>query len=97
MSSERVRKLLAKARDPGCTPEEARAYEEKAVELIVKYGIKVPRVQSAAHKTRVRSVVGGFKIYCSCRQVDRRYPVKDLADTYASAHRFYSNRHERRK
>ena len=35
---ERVRKLLAKAEDPGCTPEEAAALNAKAAELIAKYG-----------------------------------------------------------
>src|SRR5215204_3089263 len=36
---ERVRKLLAKAEDPGCTPEEAAALNDKAAELIAKYGV----------------------------------------------------------
>jgi len=36
---DRVRKLLAKAEDPGCTPEEAAALNDKAAELIAKYGV----------------------------------------------------------
>ncbi|MEV4640709.1 DUF2786 domain-containing protein [Actinoplanes sp. NPDC049548] len=35
----RVRKLLAKAEDPACTPPEAEAFMAKATELIAKYGI----------------------------------------------------------
>jgi hypothetical protein len=36
---ERVRKLLAKAEDPGCTAEEAAALNDKAAELIARYGV----------------------------------------------------------
>jgi hypothetical protein len=36
---EKVRKLLAKAEDPGCTKEEAAALNDKAAELIAKYGV----------------------------------------------------------
>ena len=36
---ERVRKLLAKAEDPACTPAEAEAFTAKATELIAKYGV----------------------------------------------------------
>ena len=36
---ERVRKLLAKAEDPACTPQEAAALNDKAAELIAKYGV----------------------------------------------------------
>jgi len=36
---EKIRKLLAKAEDPGCTPEEAAALNDKAAELIAKYGV----------------------------------------------------------
>jgi hypothetical protein len=36
---DRVRKLLAKAEDPACTPEEAAALNDKAAELIAKYGV----------------------------------------------------------
>ncbi|GAA4939267.1 DUF2786 domain-containing protein [Actinoplanes utahensis] len=35
----RVRKLLAMAEDPACTPGEAEAFTAKAAELIAKYGI----------------------------------------------------------
>ena len=35
----RVRKLLAKAEDPACTPTEAEAFTAKAAELIAKYGV----------------------------------------------------------
>lgn len=34
-----IRKLLAKAEDPAATPEEAETYTNKAMELLVKYGI----------------------------------------------------------
>lgn len=36
---DKVRKLLAKAEDPACTPEEADALTAKAAALIAKYGI----------------------------------------------------------
>ena len=36
---DKVRKLLAKAEDPACTPAEAEALTAKATELIAKYGI----------------------------------------------------------
>jgi hypothetical protein len=39
MMLEKVRKLLAKAEDPGCTPAEAVALNDKAAELIAKYGV----------------------------------------------------------
>ena len=35
----KVRKLLAKAEDPACTPAEAAAFTAKATELIAKYGV----------------------------------------------------------
>jgi hypothetical protein len=36
---DKVRKLLAKAEDPACTPAEAEAFNLKAAELIAKYGV----------------------------------------------------------
>ncbi|HEY7174849.1 MAG TPA: DUF2786 domain-containing protein [Micromonosporaceae bacterium] len=36
---DKVRKLLAKAEDPACTPAEAAAFTAKAAELIAKYGV----------------------------------------------------------
>jgi uncharacterized protein DUF2786 len=36
---DKVRKLLAKAEDPACTPAEAEAFTEKAAALIAKYGV----------------------------------------------------------
>jgi Protein of unknown function (DUF2786) len=39
MMLDKVRKLLAKAEDPGCTPAEAAALNDKAAELIAKYGV----------------------------------------------------------
>lgn len=36
---EKVRKILNKAEDPACTPEEAEAFNDKAAELIAKFGI----------------------------------------------------------
>src|SRR5262249_20908385 len=44
---ERVRKLLAKAEDPGCTPEEAAALNDKAAELIAKYGMDAALLEAA--------------------------------------------------
>lgn len=35
----KVRKLLAKAEDPACTPAEAEAFNDKATAMIAKYGI----------------------------------------------------------
>lgn len=35
----KIRKLLAKAEDPGVTPEEAEAYNTKVAELVARYGI----------------------------------------------------------
>ncbi|SCL23724.1 Protein of unknown function [Micromonospora nigra] len=35
----KVRKLLAKAEDPACTPEESAAFTAKATELIARYGV----------------------------------------------------------
>jgi hypothetical protein len=36
---DRVRKLLSKAEDEGCTPHEAEALTAKAAELMARYGI----------------------------------------------------------
>lgn len=36
---DKVRKLLAKAEDPACTPAEAEAFTDKASQLIAKYGV----------------------------------------------------------
>jgi Protein of unknown function (DUF2786) len=36
---DKVRKLLAKAEDPACTPAEAEAFTAKAADLIAKYGV----------------------------------------------------------
>jgi Protein of unknown function (DUF2786) len=44
---EKVRKLLAKAEDPGCTPEEAAALNDKAAELIAKYGMDAALLAAA--------------------------------------------------
>jgi hypothetical protein len=41
---DRVRKLLAKAEDEGCTPEEAEALTAKAAELMARYGIDRARL-----------------------------------------------------
>jgi hypothetical protein len=35
----KVRKLLAQAEDPACTPAEAAAFMAKATELIARYGV----------------------------------------------------------
>ncbi len=44
---EKVRKLLAKAEDPGCTPEEAAALNDKAAALIAKYGMDAAMLAAA--------------------------------------------------
>ncbi|MFC7546417.1 DUF2786 domain-containing protein [Plantactinospora sp. GCM10030261] len=36
---DKVRKLLTKAEDPGCTPAEAAAFTAKATDLIARYGV----------------------------------------------------------
>jgi hypothetical protein len=46
-----VRKLLAKAESPACTPAEAEAFTAKAAELIAKYGIEEAML-TAADPTR---------------------------------------------
>jgi len=48
---EKVRKLLAKAEDPGCTPAEAEALNDKAAELIAKYGVDRALLAAAAPDT----------------------------------------------
>lgn len=50
---ERVRKLLAKAEDPGCTQPEADALNEKAAELIAKYGVDRAMLAAARPETDV--------------------------------------------
>ncbi|MFD0784986.1 DUF2786 domain-containing protein, partial [Micromonospora azadirachtae] len=35
----KVRKLLAQAEDPACTPAESAAFMSKATELIARYGV----------------------------------------------------------
>jgi hypothetical protein len=44
---EKIRKLLAKAEDPGCPPAEAAACNDKAAELIAKYGVDRALVAAA--------------------------------------------------
>ena len=51
---ERVRKLLAKAEDPACTPAEAAALNDKAAELIAKYGVD-RALLAAPHPRSTRS------------------------------------------
>jgi hypothetical protein len=48
---EKVRKLLAKAEDPGCTPAEAAALNDKAAELIAKYGVDRALLAAATPET----------------------------------------------
>jgi hypothetical protein len=45
---DKVRKLLAKAEDPACTPAEAAALNDKAAELIAKYGVDRALLAAAA-------------------------------------------------
>lgn len=85
---EKVRKLLAKAEDPGCTPEEAAALNDKAAELIAKYGVDRALLAAARPDTdvvgdRVVSVLAPYALDKSgllatvagalrCRTVRRR-------------------------
>jgi hypothetical protein len=48
---ERVRKLLAKAEDPGVTPEESQALTAKAAELMARYGIDRALLAAARPET----------------------------------------------
>jgi hypothetical protein len=48
---ERVRKLLAKAEDPGVTPAEAEAFTAKAAELMARYGIDRALLAAAQPET----------------------------------------------
>jgi hypothetical protein len=48
---DKVRKLLAKAEDPGCTPAEAEALTDKAAQLIAKYGVDRALLAAAAPET----------------------------------------------
>ena len=72
---EKVRKLLAKAEDPGCTPAEAAAFNDKATELIAKYGVDRALLAAAAPEAdpvgdRVISVYAPYaldKAACSAR------------------------------
>lgn len=48
---ELVRKLLAKAENPACTPEEAAAFNDKAAALIAKYGIDAALLAAANPET----------------------------------------------
>src|SRR5262245_20508652 len=45
---DKVRKLLAKAEDPGCPPAEAEALNDKAAELIATYGVDRALLAAAA-------------------------------------------------
>lgn len=47
---DKVRKLLAKAEDPACTPEEAEALTAKAAALIAKYGIDQALLDARAER-----------------------------------------------
>jgi hypothetical protein len=52
---DKVRKLLAKAEDPACTPQEAEALTAKAAALIAKYGIDQALLDAREQR---RQVVG---------------------------------------
>lgn len=58
---EKVRKLLAKAESPACTPEEAAALTAKAAELIAKYGVDRALLAADAPDT---DPVGDLVIEC---------------------------------
>jgi hypothetical protein len=48
---DKVRKLLAKAENPGCTPAEAQALTDKAAQLIAKYGVDRALLAASAPET----------------------------------------------
>lgn len=48
---DKVRKLLAKAENPGCTPAEAEALTDKAAQLIAKYGVDRALLAATAPET----------------------------------------------
>lgn len=50
---DKIRKLLAKAEDPACTPAEAEAFTAKAADLIAKYGIDAALVAASAPTAEV--------------------------------------------
>jgi hypothetical protein len=51
---DRVRKLLAKAEDDACTPEEALALTEKAAELMARWGIDRALLEASGPQADVR-------------------------------------------
>ena len=61
---EKVRKLLAKAEDPGCTPEEAAALNDKAAELIAKYLHPARRVELPRTSRDRTSHLSGQRLAC---------------------------------
>ncbi len=68
---DRVRKLLAKAEDDGCTPEEAEALTAKAAELMARYGID--RALLGALRTETdRQLATALR--CQCILLTRREP-----------------------
>ncbi|HET6214352.1 MAG TPA: DUF2786 domain-containing protein, partial [Micromonosporaceae bacterium] len=58
---DKVRKLLLKAENPGCTPEEAAAFTAKAAELIAKYGVDRALLAAAVPDS---DVVGDLVVDC---------------------------------
>lgn len=56
---ERIRKLLAKAEDPAVTEAEAEAYNQKAAELVARYGIDQAMLAAAGAST---DEIGTLKI-----------------------------------
>jgi hypothetical protein len=57
---DKVRKLLAKAEDPACTPAEAEALTAKAAQLIAKYGID--QALLTARRPDVQAEVGNRRV-----------------------------------
>src|SRR5262245_564666 len=88
---EKIRKLLAKAEDPGCTPAEAAALNDKAAELIAKYGVdsallyaRDPRVDPVGDRVipllapyaRDKSeLLAGVAAVLRCHSVQRQKPT----------------------
>lgn len=87
---ERVRKILTKAEDPGCTPEEAAALNAKAAELIAKYG--VDRALLAAERPET-DIVGDRRVVVSAPYA---LDKSSLLTTIASAMRCRSVRTRQR-
>ena len=81
-----IRKLLDKATDPAATPEESLAFEEKAEELLARYGWEramLPESERKAEKITTLAIVvtGSYAI-------DRRYLLTQIGWAFNCHNRF---------